>query len=315
MFVLVPGSLVLGIICSGILIQYVPFIPWLFGFVTFVMGLGCKFRDVTAAFGRPLLFLNVFVIAHVLSPLMAFGIGNALFGENADYTAGLVLFTVIPLGVSSVLWVSMARGPVPLILALVVADSLLSPLIVPFSISLLFGEMVHFDTWDMLVDLLLIVVLPMIGGIVVNELSKGQAKPKTAPVTLPLSKLAFMAVVMFNAAAIGPFVHSWGWDAFYLFMVVILVVAACYAVGAWSSSLFRTPQSTVEERAALRGTLGFACGMRNNSLGIVLAMQYFGPEAAVAVVLSILIQQPGATLFYALLQKFNTKAPSQKEVI
>ena len=51
-----------------------------------------------------------FVLAHVLSPLVAYGLGALLFGADSPYVVGLVLFTIIPLGVSTVLWVGMSVG-------------------------------------------------------------------------------------------------------------------------------------------------------------------------------------------------------------
>ncbi|MCR8843654.1 bile acid:sodium symporter [Paenibacillus sp. SC116] len=297
MFILIPLSLVLGVLCSPLLIEHVSLVPWLFGLVTFVMGLGCGWKDIMAAFRRPLLFLIVFVITHLVAPLLAYGFGAALFGSDSSYTIGLVLFAVIPLGISSVLWVEMARGAVPIMLALVVVDSLLSPIVVPLSLSLLYEQSIPFDGWTMLIDLLLIIVLPTLAGIVVHEWTQGQAKPRMAPVLLPLSKLAFVGVVLLNAAAIGPFVRTWDTEAFIVFAAVCSLVAAFYALGHLTERLWPPDSSPPQS------TLGFASGMRNISLGLVLALQHFGAETAVAVVLAILIQQPGATIYYSIIRR------------
>ncbi|WP_286894094.1 hypothetical protein [Thermobacillus sp.] len=47
-------------------------------------------------------------------------------------------------------------------------------------------------------------------------------------------------------------------------------------------------------------------------LGIVIGLGYFRPEAAVPVVLSILIQQPGAALFRSLLRKIYERGAGRK---
>jgi len=51
--------------------------------------------------------------------------------------------------------------------------------------------------------------------------------------------------------------------------------------------------------------VSFSSGMRNISLGLVLALAYFEPLTAVPVVLSILIQQPFATLNHYALKKLE----------
>lgn len=307
MYLLIPSCLVLGVLCSEPLLPFVPYVPWMFGLVTFVMGLGCGRRDVMGAFRQPVLFAAIFILTHIISPIAAYGIGTLLFGAGSSYTAGLVLFTIIPLGISSVLWVEMARESVPLMLALVVMDSLLSPIVVPASLSAMFGATIAFDVWAMLLDLLWIIVVPTVAGICIYEWSGGKAKASAAPVLLPASKAAFVGVVLLNAAAIGPYVRAWGSEAIGLFFVVLLLVAVCYVLG-WGLSLMFKRSGT-----AMQGTLGFASGMRNISLGLVLAMRYFGPETAVAVVLAILIQQPAATVYHAILQKINKLSAGQME--
>ncbi|MCM3783201.1 hypothetical protein M3231_09470 [Neobacillus mesonae] len=51
--------------------------------------------------------------------------------------------------------------------------------------------------------------------------------------------------------------------------------------------------------------MSYASGMRNISLGLVLAMGYFSPQAAIPVVLGILIQQPLAAVHLAILKRFK----------
>jgi len=82
--------------------------------------------------------------------------------------------------------------------------------------------------------------------------------------------------------------------------VVLLLVAINYAAGYFGAKPFKSRE--------LATTLSYGAGIRNISLGIVIALQYFSPQAAVPVVLSILLQQPIATLHHYVLQKLhNTK--------
>lgn len=301
---LTPGALLLGFFCSGLLIDYVPLVPWLFAYITFTMGLGIRAEHVRQAFIRPLLLLAALAAAHLLLPLIAWVSGSLLFGPESPYTVGFTLLMLIPLGISSLMWVSLAGGLPASIAALVTVSSLLSPLIVPYGLDLMFGASIDMDTGRIMTDLALIVVVPMAAGIILNEATRGRASAALQPAAGLLAKPAFLAVIVLNAAAIGPHVHSLGGAALLLLPAVLFLVAAGYAAGAAAARPWRSDELTA--------TLAYGCGIRNVSLGIVIGLGYFGPQAAVPVVLSILIQQPGAVLFRVILHKINTKKGGRK---
>ena len=309
MFLIVPGSLVLGFFFSGPLLPYVYWVPYLFAFVTLTMAIGCSLNALRVVLLRPLPIVYSLSIAHIILPLIGFAMGTVLFGADSPYTIGFVLFALIPLGVSSVIWVSLSGGSVALMLALVVIDSAISPLVVPAGIQLFFGTGVEVDIGKMMGDLLIIVVLPTLVGVVLNQLTRGRINETVRPVAAPLSKLCFVAVVALNASAIEPYVMQLRGDLLVLAPAVVALVGICYAAGFFSSLPFRDHELLV--------TLSYASGMRNISLGIVLALGYFSPPAAVPVVLGIMIQQPIATLHFYVLQKFNkrrTGIPRQGQV-
>ncbi|WP_308635362.1 bile acid:sodium symporter family protein [Paenibacillus silvisoli] len=300
MFLIIPGSLILGFFFSAHLHRFVQAVPYFFAFVTLTMAIGCGLRQLRAVLNRPGVMLWTFVLAHVLSPLIAYGLGCLLFGADSPYVLGLVLFTIIPLGVSTVLWVGMSAGSVPLMLAMVVIDSALSPFVVPAGIHLLFSADVKTDTVAMMGDLLLIIVAPTILGVALHEWSKGRIQQAVQPIAAPLSKLCFTAVVMLNAAAIAPQAEALRGDLLKVVPAAVAIVALCYAVGFFGTLHYRNREVLV--------TVSYATGMRNISLGVVLAMGYFSPLTAVPVVLSILIQQPLATLHHYVLQKLNKRS-------
>ncbi|GLX67057.1 bile acid:sodium symporter family protein [Paenibacillus glycanilyticus] len=303
MFLLIPGSLVLGFLFADTLAPLVDAVPYLFAYVTLTMGIGCGVRHLYEVIRKPGILIWTLMLAHVLSPLVAYGLGTMLFGAESPYVVGLVLFTIIPLGVSTVLWVGMSGGSVPLVLAMVVLDSALSPFVVPFGIHLLFNTSVDIPIGPIMFDLFIIVVLPTIVGVALYELSKGRIQNKVKPVAMPISKLCFVAVVALNASAIAPYVDELKHDMLKLIPLVIVLVGVCYAVGFLGTAKYGGKEVQV--------TVSYATGMRNISLGIVLALGYFSPLAAVPVVLSILVQQPLATVHHFVLQKINKNKTSE----
>lgn len=297
MFIIIPSSLVLGFIFAAQLQPYIKSVPYLFAYVTLTMAIGCGLGQLRAVMKRPGIMALTFLIAHVLSPLVAYALGALTFGADSPYVVGLVLFTIIPIGVSTVLWVGMSGGSVPLMLAMVVLDSALSPLVVPAGIHLFFDSAVEVKAGPIIMDLLVIIVLPTIIGVGLNQMSRGRIQHAVAPYTSPLSKFCFVAVVSLNASAIAPHLDKLKQDMALLVPVVVVLVGICYAFGYIGTAGLRNYEQQV--------TVSYATGMRNISLGIVLALGYFSPLAAVPVVLSILIQQPLATVHHYVLQKLN----------
>ena len=295
MILVIPASLMLGFLFYPFFDSWGQAVPWLFAYVTFVMALDCNVRQIGRTLRLPLPIILTLLIVHGVAPWIAYQCGILLFGEGSPYIIGLVLFAVIPLGVSSIIWVSLSGGHVPLTLSLIVIDSLFSPIVVPWLIHVYFGQTIEFDTTKVMLDLLKIIVVPTILGIAVNELSKGKAKVLSAPITGPTSKIAFSGVVFINAAVIAPFVYTFKADMVLLILSSVALILVGYMLG-WLCALgFR--DSTI-----LRA-MTYSTGMRNNSLGIVIGIAYFEPKAVVPVVLTILIQQPIATVIYRVFTK------------
>ena len=303
MFLFIPGSLILGFLCADGLLSFIPAVPYLFAFVAFTMGLGCGLNEIKLVFRKPLPMVVTLVVAHALVPLAAYGIGSLIFGSDSPFVIGLVLFALIPLGVSAILWVGLSGGSVAMILAMVVIDSLMSPFLVPAGIHILFGESIEVDTTAIMLDLMLIVVAPTVAGMLLHQGTQGKIQPALAPIAPPVSKLCFVAIVALNAAAIEPHVAAMRQDMLKLVPVVLLLVGINYAAGFIGSKPFKSRE--------LETTLSYAAGIRNISLGIVIALAYFSPQAAVPVVLSILLQQPIATLHHYVLQKLHNRKTSE----
>lgn len=297
MFLIIPSSLVLGFVFANLLQPMVEAVPYLFAFVTLTMAIGCGLKELGGVLKKPGIMGLTFVLAHIVSPLIAYWVGTAIFGADSPYVVGLVLFTIIPLGVSTVLWVGMSGGSVALMLAMVVLDSLISPIVVPSAIHLFFDTSAGIETGPLMLDLFVIIVIPTVIGVALNQWSKGSIQEKIKPYTAPLSKICFVLVVALNASAISPYVEQLKEDMLTLVPIVVVLVGLCYALGFAGTSFMRDEK--------LQITVSYATGMRNISLGIVLALGYFSPLAAVPVVLSILIQQPLATAHHYVLQKIN----------
>lgn len=142
---LTPAAIVVGVLNEASLLPLTWLVPWIFAGMTLIGSLKSSFRDLFTVLARPQKLLILLIILHIVMPLIGW-LAAMLFFPGDPYTVtGYVLLFAIPTGVVSVVWVSMHGGNIALTLALILIDTLLSPLIVPATLYLLMGASVQMD--------------------------------------------------------------------------------------------------------------------------------------------------------------------------
>ncbi|KLV27517.1 hypothetical protein ABW02_05005 [Niallia circulans] len=286
---LTPISVLIGVLLSDILHHVSFLIPWIFAMMTFIGSLTSNLKSVKYTITHPLSLLLTLAILHILTPLWAFGIGH-LFFQNDPYTiTGLTLAVVIPTGITSVIWVSLYKGNIALTLAIILLDTLLSPFLVPLSMSLFVGETVQLEVWGMMKGLLGMIVLPSIFGMMVNQFSVEKAK-KWNHTLSPFSKIGLALVVSINSSVVAPYLRNID-KKFLQVALTVFVIALSGYFFAWILGVV-TKRSKEETIAMI-----YSGGMRNISAGAVLAVSFFPPAVAVPVVIGMLFQQILAALY------------------
>lgn len=286
---LTPISVLIGVLLSDILHHVSFLVPWIFAVMTFIGSLTSNLKSVKYTITHPLSLLLTLAILHILTPLWAFGIGH-LFFQNDPYTiTGLTLAVVIPTGITSVIWVSLYKGNIALTLAIILLDTLLSPFLVPLSMSLFVGETVQLEVWGMMKGLLGMIVLPSIFGMMVNQFSVEKAK-KWNHTLSPFSKIGLALVVSINSSVVAPYIRNID-KKFLQVALTVFVIALSGYFFAWILGVV-TKRSKEETIAMI-----YSGGMRNISAGAVLAVSFFPPAVAVPVVIGMLFQQILAALY------------------
>lgn len=140
--------------------------------IFFLSGVKLKTDEVKAAAQawKALIFGLLSIL--VITPLLGFALIEIPFDTN-EFAIGLALFAAMPTTISSgVVLTQEAKGNVALSLGLTVATNLLATVTVPFVLQLFFtGSDASIDAVNLLVKLLLTILLPLIVGKVLRELS------------------------------------------------------------------------------------------------------------------------------------------------
>lgn len=290
MFVVIFSGIALGWLVPAIH-SWDSMIPILFGYMTFVTALNISWKGLISVIRAPGPILLIVILLHIIMPIFALAIAPLILGPDSPFTVGTVLAVIIPIGVTSVIWTGLAGGESPLALSVVSIDSLLSPLIVPFSVLLLLGASVQFDSGGLMKGLFWMIVFPTIFGVTLHDITRGRIGPKWAPINGPFSKICLALVVAVNVAAARGIIVGMQFALMSLLILLLVQAFTGYLLGYGMAKLFRYSP----ERIA---AMTFCVGMRNISAGVVIALQYFSPEATVPVVLAMLFQQPLASVFH-----------------
>lgn len=298
-----PLSVGIGVLFTEQLVGYSSFIPFIFAFMTFSGSLSSSFRSLTSSLKHPFPIVVVLLLLHVLMPLIAWSVGQVVFQDQLTIT-GLVLASVIPTGITSFIWVTIYKGNMGLALSIILIDTILSPLLVPYALACLVGEKVEMNILSMMMGLLYMVVIPSLFGMIIHSITKGKSRIASKKLA-PFSKVALASVVMINGAVVAPFLKSEGETLLKIIITVFLLAALGYILAWLLGHIFKRDRDT-------KLVMMFTGGMRNISAGAVIAVQYFPAPVAVPVVVGMLFQQVLASLFGFLFKKLEDEKDQLK---
>ena len=277
-----PMGIALGFFFPQIFIHLRPYVLWLFGMMTFSGALKLRASELADTVRKPAPVFLFFAASHVIMPLAAL-LSTSLVFDNADVIAGFVLLFSGPTAVSGFVWVAIFKGDRALGLTLILLDTLLAPLIVPGSVSILMGAKIAMDMSGIAVSLLFMVVLPTILGVTLNETSGGKASALLCPSFDPAAKLCLILVIAANASAVAPKIQ---FDDPILWKAAIVCVLLT-VFGFFLAKLNGVIGKYGDEKSV---SLIISGGLRNNSAVMTIAVTFFPEAAVIPTLLSVIFQ-------------------------
>ncbi|MFS0862013.1 bile acid:sodium symporter family protein [Fredinandcohnia sp. 179-A 10B2 NHS] len=307
---LTPASVVTGVLLSTFLLSLDVIVPWVFAIMTFSGAINSSFKSLQHTISHPFPILVALFILHILMPTWAWIVGHITFPEDSLTVTGFILGVVIPTGITSFIWVAMRKGNTALTLSVIIIDTMLSPFIVPASMTIFVGANVEIDILNMMKGLFFMIVIPSILGMVVNHIMKSETRTTFSTWLSPVSKLGIVFVVVINSAEIAPYLREVN-----LKLLAIAVVVFCIAFSGYLFAYLIGKLLKFEQQNLV--CLIFTGGMRNIGAGVVIAVSFFPPQTAVPVVIAMLFQQMLASLYSYFIVKFEkgNKEQSYENII
>ncbi|MCL1954521.1 MAG: hypothetical protein FWF61_01135 [Brevinematales bacterium] len=278
-----PMAIVIGFLLSSFFIHLRPFVPTLFGIMTFSGALKLRPAQLGTVLRNPSPILLFFFAAHIIMPVFAMAV-SSLFLANQDVTTGFVLLFSGPTAVSGFIWVSIFKGDMALGLTLILLDTLFAPLVVPGGVSLLMGAKIVMAGSSIAASLLFMIVIPTFLGVTVNEISKGKIPALVCPWFDPFAKICLMAVIATNASIIAPGVR---FNDPFVWKTAVIVIAVTFA----GFFIIKFTAVIGKCRSPKDISMIIAGGLRNNSAIMTIAVNFFPEAAALPTLLSIMFQQ------------------------
>ena len=246
-----------------------PNIAILLGIVMFGMGTTLRLRDFRLVFQRP---KDVFVGAlaqFTIMPGLAWLLAKG-FGLPPELAAGVILVGTCPGGTSSNVMTYLARGDVALSVSMTMTTTILAPVVTPLLTWWLAGAWVDISLSAMMMSIVKVVIVPIVGGILVNSLF-GNVVQKYVKL-LPL--ISVVAIVLIVGGVVAVSSQRLMETGALIMLVVMLHNLLGYALGFGIAKALRMDIAKAK-------AISIEVGMQNSGLATSLAMMHFGAAAAI----------------------------------
>ena len=143
--------------------------------IMFGMGSQMSLDDFTGVIKMPKGVLLGVGSHYIIMPLVGFGIAN-IFNFPAEIKAGIILIGCVPSGLASNVMSYIAGANLAMAVTIGAISTLLSPFVTPFLMKKLGGQFIEVNFWNMMLDILNMIILPIVAGFIFNLFFKNQVK-------------------------------------------------------------------------------------------------------------------------------------------
>lgn len=235
----------------------------LLGIIMFGMGLTMKPLDFKLVLTKPLPVIIGVLIQFTIMPLSAFFIAK-LLNLPPTIAAGIILVGCVPGGTASNVMVYLAKGNVPLSIAMTSLSTMLAPILTPTLLYLLADQWMPVNPFAMFLSIIQVIIIPIILGLIMQKFLPVLVE-KSVPAMPFVSVIAISGVV---AAVVSGNTKNIATAGILVFVTVILHNLSGLFLGYLIAALLRLDVQT-------RRAISIEVGIQNAGLGVSLANTHF----------------------------------------
>jgi BASS family bile acid:Na+ symporter len=262
-----------------------------FALTMFGIGAVLQVEDFKRILEKPVIVLIGCCAQFSIMPVGAFLLTKA-FGFGPEIAAGLILTGSAPGAMASNVMSYIAKADTAYSVSLTMVSTLLCPLLTPGLTLLLAGAMMKVDFWQMVLDVIYMVIVPLFVGFGVRHFFRERLEKILA--IFPAISVTFIIFICSLVIAL---------NRDYLPKVTGLILAAAIVLNLYGMAAGYTVGSVFRMSVRRRRTLAIEIGMQNAGLGVALALEHFNEKAAIPAAVFVFVCIITASVAAAVWQK------------
>ena len=159
--------------------------------IMFGMGSQMSLDDFTGVIKMPKGVIIGVTIHYMVMPLTALAISHIFHFPN-EVAAGIILIGCVPSGLASNVMSYIGRANLPLAVTIGACSTLLAPFVTPFLMKLIAGQFIEVSVWNMMLDIMNMIILPIVAGFIFNMFYNAKDTRKTVIIQLS----AYFAIIL-----------------------------------------------------------------------------------------------------------------------
>ncbi len=141
--------------------------------IMFGMGSQMSLSDFTGVIKMPRGVIIGIAAQFTIMPLVAFAISK-IFSFPPEIAAGIILIGCVPSGLASNVMSYIANANLALAITIGAVATLISPVLTPLLMKTLGGQYIEVSFWNMMLDILNMIILPIVAGFIFNLFNSGK---------------------------------------------------------------------------------------------------------------------------------------------
>lgn len=272
----------------------------LIGVIMFGVGLTLNLKDFKVVFTRPKDVLVGCLAQFTIMPLGAFLIAKT-FSLDPFLAVGLVLLGTSPGGTASNVMTFLAKGDVPLSVAMTMVSTLVAPILTPILTYLLAGQWVEVNMIAMLTSIFQVVVVPVVLGIVAHRFIKEDSEMLDKILVLT----SVLCIITIIAVSVAPNSKALVKSGFVVIAAVCLHNWLGFAIGYGIAKIFG--MDSQKKRA-----VSIEVGLQNSGLAVGLGAQFGNPICLLPAVVAMVVHQISGSILASVFSRKDTKVEVQE---
>jgi len=262
--------------------------------VMFGMGTQMSIHDFTRV-ARNKKGIIVGLLGHfTIMPLLGFAI-TRFFNFEPEIAAGIILIGSCSSGLASNVMVYLAGGNLALSVTVTAMSTLAAPLMTPFLMKLLAGTLIEIHFFDMMMEIIKIVIIPIAAALAYNHFKTRYPHTGFSRVATRLDKymplLSMFGIIYFTTVTTAAGQAHLLQVGLLLFLASVVHNAGGYFFGYWMSRTFGIDKNSAR-------TIAFEVGLQNGGMasGLAGTMGKLGTVGLAAAVFSPWMNISGSVL-------------------